>query len=145
MPVLILYGVFAVTSFFSGLALLTLFTLYRELRKGPGQLILGQCLAQILLDGHWLTYFFCWEGTLCQVAGGISFFAYSLAFSYAVMVCWVVSKHFYEPYIPQNYNNLYHCVCITSASIIAVLTGLFGHYGPSMMGTCFTKQGKNGE
>lgn len=145
MPVLILYGVFAVTSFISGLVLLTLFILYRELRKGPGQLILGQCFAQILLDGHWLTYFFCLEDTLCSAVGGISFFAYSLAFSYAVMVCWVVSKHFYEPYIPQTYNNLYHGVCIISASIITLPMGLFQEFGESMMGTCFTKQGNNGE
>lgn len=146
MPVSVLYALFAGTSLVSGMTLFVLFSLYRELRKGPGQLILGQCFAQILLDCHWFTYFFCPVPlTLCKVLGGVSFFAYSLAFAYAVMVCWVVSKHFYEPYIPNTYNCMYHGVCVFSAGVITLIVGTTDGLGPSVMGTCFTRSGRSGE
>lgn len=145
MPVQVLYGLFAGTSFLSGLALAVLFLLYRELRKGPGNLILGQCFAQMILDIHWFTYFMCPEGPLCEVLGGVFFFAYSLAFAYAVMVCWVVSKHFYEPYLPLTYSLTYHAICIAAAVLLTVIAGAISGLGPSVMGTCFTLKHSNGE
>lgn len=142
----VLYLVFASASFLSGVSMIVLFSLYRELRKGPGHLILGQCFAQILLDGHWFTYYFCpISHTPCIVLGAMSFFAYSLAFAYAVMVCWVVSKHFYEPYIPNTYSYIYHGVCIFAASGMTLIVGVTKSLGPSVMGTCFTKPGSLGE
>lgn len=141
----VFYGIFAGLSFAAGCTLFFLFCKYRELRKGPGQLILAQCLAQVLLDFHWFTYFIHPKGEtemFCQVLGGVSFFAYVWAFMYAVVVCWVVSKHFYEAYIPQNYNNYYHAICFIVAALTSMIVGLSGpdvhpSYGTSIMGTCF--------
>lgn len=135
----VFYGLFAGISFFSGLTITVLFILYRELRKGPGSLILGQSIAQMILDFHWFTYFVCFHDKACEALGGIAFFAYSLAFAYAVMVCWVVSKHFYDNYIPVMYSATYHAICIGAASIPTAIAGSIGHFGKSVMNTCFTK------
>lgn len=141
MPVAVevFYGLFAGLSFLSGLAITVLFILYRELRKGPGSLILGQSIAQMILDFHWFTYFVHFHDQSCKALGGIAFFAYSLAFAYAVLVCWVVSKHFYDHYIPVMYSVAYHALCIGAAGIATAIAGIIHEFGTSVMGTCFTK------
>ena len=141
----VFYGLFAGLSFLSGLAITVLFTLYRELRKGPGSLILGQSVAQMILDFHWFTYFIEFHTPSCRALGGIAFFAYSLAFAYAVLVCWVVFKHFYDHYIPVIYTAVYHTICIGAAGIATAIAGSIGDFGKSIMDTCFTEPATKAE
>ena len=54
-PLKVSYFVLAPLSVLSGLVLILLFTLVKDLRRRPGWLILWQCIAQSLLDLHWLS------------------------------------------------------------------------------------------
>lgn len=124
-------------SFLSGLCFLILFLLIRPLREGPGQLILGQCLAQVVLDLHWFSINEVWRhekgNSACETVGFFSYCGFVMACVYSAAICIAVSKHFEYMYFPSN--RFYHVVAISlSISLALVLAGTQG-VGSSTLGT----------
>ena len=128
-----LYLAFAMLSFLSGLLFSALFLALRELRKGPGSIVLGQCFAQMILDLHWLTMDSIYRhdnSAGCRGLGFVGVFAYVLAFNYAVAM-----KHLL----------LYHSFSLSTAFIISFVFYMFDYTGTSTISTCFIKKRSNAE
>lgn len=113
----------------------------RKLREGPGQLILAQTQAQILLDLHWLTLNTVWQDkgeTSCAVAGFFTMSGYMLSCAYSSsIIIYSATAHF--PTSPRLW--LYHTVVISVSECICILMAVGGGLGKSAVYTCSILKG----
>lgn len=133
----------ACVSFGAGVGFILLFLCIRQLREGPGQLILGQCIAQSVLDLHWLSLQAIWphkQGDLsCQIVGFFSYTGFVLTCSYSACIGIAVSRHFDRRKYPSNLR--YH-ICVISLSLtLGVVLSVSHGVGSSALSTCFIHKG----
>jgi len=120
-----------------------LFLRIAELREGPGQLILAQTQAQIILDLHWLTLNDVWSdknSTTCQIVG---FFIYSgcvLACAYSAAICVAVSQYFEKDKYPSLWR--YHAAVLCLSLGLCVIMACTGGLGKSAFGDCSLRDGR---
>jgi len=144
------YYFLAPVSVLAGLVLLVLFALVRELRLQRGWLVLWQCLAQSLLDLHWLsTYHFfshSQHSVLCQVVGTVSLYSLLLAYNYTAALSYVIIAYLRRPLrsVESSIWGL-HAVCHGLAAAGALATLGAGNIGTSIMTTCFIASRTPGE
>ena len=125
---------------FSGFCFILLCLCIPRLREGPGELILGQCIAQTLLDLHWFTIKEIWphgdSDLSCEVVGSVVYAAYVSANGYTAAICLSISQHFESGRYPSN--RLYHSVVISLALGVTAVVSISGCLGgASSLGTCF--------
>lgn len=137
----VLFSVMGVSLLFD-LCFAFLFLITAELREGPGQLILAQTQAQIILDLHWLTLNVVWgnpNSTACQV---IAFFTYSgfvSSCAYAAAITIAVSQHFDKQHYPSLWR--YHVAVLSISLALCVIMALTQGLGMSAFGDCTQRKG----
>ena len=84
-----------------------------RLREGPGQLVLAQTQAQIIVDLHWLIFYY--DGlkdstTTCKALTSVAYLGFTVSCTYAAAICVAVSLHFDRPKCPNLWR--YHMAVI---------------------------------
>lgn len=129
-------------SLVSDLGFAFLFLKTASLRSGPGQLILTQSQAQILLDLHWLSFKAVWKRKSepgCQIVAFFTYAGFVTSCAYAAVICVAVRK--YGEVL--NYLSLgrYHATVLTISLAICVVLAIVGGFGPSTFGDCSLRTG----
>lgn len=119
-----------------------LFLKTTELREGPGQLILAQTQAQVILDLHWLTLDVVWSDphpTACQI---VAFFIYSgfvVSCAYSAAICVAVSQHFEKKEYPSLW--VYHVIVLALSLGLCVIMAVTHGLGDSAFKDCSLRKG----
>lgn len=98
-----------------------------ELRKSPGQLILAQTQAQIILNLLWLLVLCVWLGkdsTLCYVLDALCSFFFILACCYMAVICLAMGQD--REVLLVSWLRRYHIAALVSAACISLVMGLIG-------------------
>lgn len=136
----VLFGIMGI-SLLSDLCFAFLFLKIEELREGPGQLILAQTQAQIILDLHWLSLAVVWspDYTACQVVAFFSHCGFVVACAYAAAICVAVSQHFDK----RNYPSLwrYHVTVISLSLVLCAIMEATRGFGESAFTDCSLRKG----
>lgn len=136
------YYLLAPISLLSGLVLLVLFALVREMRLQRGWLVLWQCFAQSLLDLHWLStsHFFSHSqySALCKVIGTVGLYSLLLAYNYTAALSYIIIVYLRRPLrsVESSIWGL-HAACHGLAAAGALATLGADSIGTSIMTTCF--------
>lgn len=82
-----------------------------KLREGPGQLILAQTQAQIIVDLHWLLMILPRNETIaCSVLAAVGYVGFNASCIYTSAICVAVSVHFNAEKYPSMWR--YHAVVL---------------------------------
>ena len=138
----VLFGVMGI-SLLSDLCFAFLFFKIAELREGPGQLILAQTQAQIILDLHWLSLSIVWKhppSTACQIVAFFSHSGFIIACAYSAAICVAVSQHFEKDKYPSLWR--YHAVVLSLSLGLCVLMACTGGLGKSAFNDCTLRKGQ---
>jgi len=95
------------------LAFACLFLKTTQLREGPGQLILAQTQAQIIVDLHWLILYdddLRASTSTCKALTLVAYVGFTVSCAYAAAICVAVSVHFDRPKYPNLWR--YHVAVI---------------------------------
>ena len=148
------YFVLAPLSVFAGILLILLFATIQNLRRHPGWLILWQCIAQSILDLHWLSSsellphrFPSHSPSLCLFIGVLSVYAFLLACNYTACLCYFILVHLRKPLKSQSSSRMWgvHAACHATAITAALAVLAAGDIGSSIMTTCFIRSGSKAE
>lgn len=145
------YFLLAPMSVLAGTVLIGMYCWVKELRKRPGWLILWQCIAQTLLDLHWLSSSDIMSheqhSGLCEFIGTTSIYAYLLACNYTVCLSYFIIRHLRRPLRSERGQKLWslHAVCHGTAAAAALAVLASDSVGTSIMTTCFIQSGTKAE
>lgn len=136
------YYLLAPISLLSGLILLVLFALVREMRLQRGWLVLWLSFAQSLLDLHWLStsHFFSHSqySVLCKVIGTVGLYSLLLAYNYTAALSYVIIVYLRRPLRSEESSSWgLHAACHGLAAAGALATLGTDGIGTSIMTTCF--------
>lgn len=137
----VLFGVMGI-SLLSDLCFAFLFLKIAELREGPGQLILAQTQAQIILDLHWLTQDVVWKDPnplACQIVAFFTYIGFVAACAYTAAICVAVSLHFDKQIYPSLWR--YHVAVLATSIALCVIMACTHGLGRSAFNDCSLSKG----
>jgi hypothetical protein len=140
-------------SLLAGCVLLYAHLRIQRLNRHPGSLILGQCIAHILFDLHWvggipevseyclIRYLIDIE--LCEEFGLFSEFSYYTIWGYITVLSFEIYHRIKYPTEVRYHNRILftHAGVWMFSVIIAILFIVIGDLGPSPLGTCSIRAG----
>ena len=104
-----------------------LFLKTTKLREGPGQFILIQTQAQIIVDLHWLLLYIekiQISNTACTALALVAYLGFTISCTYAAAICVAVSLHCDRPKYPNLWR--YHLAVIAISLPLSLITFLGG-------------------
>ncbi|CAG9327682.1 unnamed protein product [Blepharisma stoltei] len=144
------YGILGLLSFISGLFLLAAYFILKGMRKHPGMLILGQSLAQTIVDFQWSFFSFRYwtqsevPGSIfCSVNGIITLYFFFVSWNYSLCLSHEVLIKINNP-MDSSYRKrspIYHIATHSIGLIIAILVISLDSAGESVIGICLIKKG----
>ena len=121
-----------------------LFLKTTQLRKGPGQLILAQTQAQIIVDlARFFLFGFEISNKVCFFLSIVSNYMFTVSCTYVAAICVAVSLHFDQPKYPNLWR--YHTVVLGFSCIyLSLFIMLSGSYKIDDLSCSFNKDREQG-
>ena len=145
---LVCYGIIAPISLISQLILIYGYVRVKKMREYPEILVFWQCVAQSVMDLHWITgvpqIHSLISSVSCQIFGAVSAYFYLINWDYILCLSIEILIKVKDPF-NSNYKNrvlIYHICChFSSLLVLIMLCSVDNNNGSSSMMTCFIEHG----
>ena len=141
------YIILAPLSLISQIILIYGYIRVKKMREYPEILVFWQCIAQSILDVHWITGFTdlhrYLSGLPCQLIGAFCVYCYFINWDYILCLSLEVLIKLKNPF-NSNYKTrllIYHLSShLSSFVIFIILSSVSNNSGKSLMNTCFVEE-----